>query len=171
MFKHRLPYVAIVVLAVVIPMVGRSLAQERNLNFDPLLEQLRSDLRSDKVAIVTEALNLKPAEADKFWPVYRKYEAEVVTLNDERIKLVMEYADKFDTMTDAQAKALANKYFDWEMRRMQLRKKYFDTFAKATSAMTAAKFVQVDHRLDMLVDLQVATEVPALFIKSTSAGK
>jgi hypothetical protein len=166
--KARFLYVAIVVLAAIaVP----SVAQERNVNFDPLLEQVRADLKADKVAIVTEALKLTPAEADKFWPVYRKYQAEVEALNDDRIKLVLEYADKFDTMTDAQAKNLADKYFGWEMRRMELRKAYFDKFSKATSAMTATKFVQVDHRIDMLVDLQVAAGVPALFIKGTAAGK
>jgi hypothetical protein len=63
---------------------------------------------------------------------------------------------------------VADKFFDWETSRTQLRKSYFNKFAKATSAMTAAKFFQVEHRLDLLIDLELASEIPGLFVKSAT---
>jgi hypothetical protein len=33
--------------------------------------------------------------------------------------------------------------------------------------LTVAKFLQLEHRLDLLVDLKIASELPALLIKAT----
>jgi hypothetical protein len=164
--KCRLLCIAITLILVML--TGRSFAQKQNVNFDPLLEQIRADLRADKVAIITAAMGLRPADADRFWPVYRKYAAEVSTLNDERIKLLVEYDQKSESLTDAQAKKMVDSYFDWEIRRTQLRKNYFPEFVKATSAMTAAKFFQVEHRIDLLVDLQIAADLPRLFLSGNT---
>ena len=128
---------------------------------------MRADLRADKVGIVTELMKLKAPEADKFWPIYRKYDAEVAMLNDERFKIVKEYNENFASLTDDQAKVLVEKMFAWEKHRTELRKKYFGEFTKATSPLTAAKFFQIEHRLNLLVDLAVAAEVPGLFVKSS----
>lgn len=147
---------------------AHSTAQTTDAQMDKVLESVRADMRADKVAIVTQVMNLAPAEADKFWPVYRDYEAEVAKLNDHRIAILKDYAAKYTNMTDAEAKGLADKFFDWETSRTELRKHYFDKFAKATSAMTATKFFQVEHRLDLLIDLELASEIPGLFVKTAS---
>lgn len=158
----------IVLTAVTVPLGPRCAAQTDVAQADKVLESVRADMRADKVAIVTEAMNLTPAEGEKFWPVYRQYEAEVVKLNDKRIAILKDYAAKYITMTDAEAKQAAERFFDWETSRTQLRKNYFTRFAKATSSLTAAKFFQIEHRIDLLVDLELASEVPGLFVKSAS---
>ena len=37
------------------------------------MELLRSDVKTQRVAIVTEVMQLKGDQADKFWAVYRDY--------------------------------------------------------------------------------------------------
>jgi hypothetical protein len=150
---------------------AQSQAAASDADLDKMIETMRADFRADKVAIVTELMKFKGAEAEKFWPVYRKYDLELTTLNDERLRIVKEYVDNFATLTDEQAKSLVERMLNWETRRTQLRKNYFSQFAKATSAVTAAKFMQIEHRLNLLVDLAVASEVPGLFIKTADAGK
>jgi epoxyqueuosine reductase QueG len=170
LLKRQLFYAAILALALVaIPSLG--VAQEEDFNYEPLLEQVRAELRANKVAVVTQAMALKPADAEKFWPVYRKYEAEVIKLNDARIKMLKNYGDKYDTLTDAQAKEMGEQFLDWEIRRAHLRKKYFNEFTNTIPATAAAKFLQVDYRIDLLIDLQIAAEVPGLFLKNTGSGK
>jgi hypothetical protein len=172
--KHmqlRSHFLSLVVVGIVmVTMSGRTLAQPAT-DPDAMLEVVRADLRADKVAIVTAAMNFKAGEADKFWPVYRQYEAEVIKLNDDRIRMIRDYAKKFDSITDADAKMMAEQFFDWESRRTRLRKDYLSQFAKATSWVSAAKFFQVEHRLDLLVDLKLASELPGLWEKSTGNPK
>ncbi len=138
---------------------------------DDMLRVVRADLRAKKISIVTAAMDLTSSQGAKFWPVYRNYETELITLNDERVRLTKEYADKYVAMTDAEAITLANRFLDWQTRRNDLRKKYLDIFVKATSGTIAAKFFQVEHRLDVILDLQVASELPGLFLKTSSAAK
>jgi hypothetical protein len=153
-------------------LAGCIFGQQNQQDITGALEETRADMRADKVEIVKNAMNLNPQQADKFWPVYRDYEYEVQKLNDRRIKLVKFYAEKMNNMTDKDAKELAQKFFDLENDRTDLRRNYFDTFRKATDAVTAAKFFQVEHRLDLLVDLQIASAIPGLYQgKETSAGK
>lgn len=169
--RHGLSLLLSVAAAMTMAINGtaqQSEAQQSDAQKEEAIESIRADMRADKVAIVTEVMKLSPAEADKFWPVYREYETEVAKLNDARIAVLKDYAAKFNTMTDAEAKTIADKFFDWETSRTQLRKSYFTKFSKATSAMTAAKFFQVEHRLDLLVDLELASEIPGLFVKSAS---
>ena len=145
-----------------------SAAQSNEPNLDSYIESLRADLRADKVAIITEAMRLNDQDSKIFWPEYRKYEAEVTKINDQRVALIKAYADKFTTMTDADAKAMIEQSLDFESRRTDVKKKYAKEFQKAgLSSLTVAKFLQLEHRLDLLVDMKIASELPSLLIKPT----
>ncbi len=167
--SKRIVMVMVTFLVAYVALPAFSFGQQTKV--DAALESIRADARADKVAIVTEAMRLSPAEGEKFWPVYREYDSEVIKLNDKRIAIFTEYATKFATMTDAEAAAIAESVFAWEASRTELRKTYFKKFAKATSAMTAAKFFQIERRLDLIVDLQLASEIPGLFIKTSTSAK
>jgi hypothetical protein len=129
------------------------------------IEALRADWAADKVEIIKEGMQFKPEESSVFWPIYKEYQAEVSKLNDERVQLIKSYAEKFSTINDADAKAMAEKAFDLESRRTELKKKYFKKFNEQLPATTVAKFFQLEHRLDLLVDLKLASELPSLLVK------
>ncbi len=145
-----------------------SAAQSGEPSLDSYIESLRADLRADKVAIITEAMQLNDQESKAFWPVYRKYEADVAKVNDQRAALIKSYSDKFATMTDADAKSMIDQGINFESRRADLKKKYAKEFQKAgVSSLTLAKFLQLEHRLDLLVDMKIASELPSLLIRTT----
>ena len=97
-----------------------SAAQTSNdADINSQIESLRADLRADKVKIITAAMHFTPQESAAFWPIYRKYQAELDNLNDERVQLIKSYAEKYDSLTDADAKAMSEKAFDLESRRVQ----------------------------------------------------
>ena len=98
-------------------------ADTREVNLRAYVELLRSDLRAQKVAIITEVMQFTEAEDAKFWPVYREYEAELAKINDDRIALIKEYAANYDTLTDATADRLAQRALDLEARRHALKVK------------------------------------------------
>ena len=98
---------------------------------DQFIELMRSDLRADKVAILTEAMEFSEEDANTFWPIYREYELELSKLGDRRIALLKRYA------------AL-----------------YFGRVEKALSATIAARFLQVEHQIMLLAELGMASETP-----------
>jgi hypothetical protein len=166
--KMRMLLAAILLSLAVLP--NLSVAQSNEPSVDSYIESLRADTRADKVAIITEVMQFNDQDSKIFWPVYRKYEAEIMKVNDQRVALIKSYADKFTTMTDADAKAMIDQSLDFESRRADVKKKYAKEFQKAgLSSLTVAKFIQLEHRLDLVIDVQIASELPSLLIKP--AGK
>jgi hypothetical protein len=167
----KLQFAALMMMLLVAGFVGSAVAQQpADTTLDYEINALRADLRADKADIVKEAMGLKPAEADAFWSVYKRYDAETAALNDQLVKLIKEYAAKFGNIKDPEAAALTQKALDIQGKRIDLKKKYFPEFAKATSATTAAKFYQVEHRLELLFNLKLASEIPGIWVQSEAAA-
>lgn len=126
------------------------------------IELLRSDLKTGKVEVVKEALNLEGAKADAFWPVYRKYQLDLDKIGDKRIALIKDYAANFDSMTAEKAKTLVKQALDLQSQRTSLLKNYYGQFEKVLGSIEAAKLVQVEHLIMALVDVQLAAEMPLI---------
>jgi hypothetical protein len=135
-------------------------ADDKALNLTAYAELLRSDIRTQKVAIITEVMGFTEKEDAAFWPIYREYDAEMAKLGDERLALIVEYAGSYDNMTDAAADKLATKALDLENRRHAAKAKCYERVKAALSPRTAMKFLQVEHQLTLIMDLQVAASLP-----------
>lgn len=127
---------------------------------DSFVELLRSDVKTNKKAIIVTAMEFTAAQAEVFWPIYRNYEFDLDNLGDARFTLFKEYADNYESMTDEKAKQLMEKAFKFQEDRLKLRKKYFNEISKALSPTMAAKFSQVDNQIHLLIDMQIASELP-----------
>lgn len=149
---------AILTLVLAMP-AARAFAQD-NSTLESDIQVLRSDLRAQKTQIVSDQLKLSDSEAKAFWPIYREYDVELSKLGDEKVAIIKEYAKDYDTITDAQIQDLAQRSFKLESKRIDLREKYFKKISKAVSPKTAARFMQVDSRLDLLMNLQLADSIP-----------
>jgi hypothetical protein len=135
-------------------------ADTREVNVRAYVELLRSDVRAQKVAILTDLMNFTEAEDAAFWPIYREYDLELSKLNDERVTVIKEYADSYDSVSDATADKLIRKALDLEARRHALKAKVYERVKSALSAKTAARFLQVEHQLLLIIDLQIASSLP-----------
>jgi hypothetical protein len=158
----------VVLLAVVSLMVIGAVAQAQTgtkakaeaESPDKYIELLRSDLRNDRVTIITEAMHFTAEEGKVFWPLYREYEIEFMALGDKEIALIKDYADNYHTMTDEKAMELMKTSMKYQEDTLKLRKKYLGKFAKILPGTKVAKFFQIDRRIDELIDLQVASALP-----------
>jgi hypothetical protein len=125
-----------------------------------LLELLRSDLRAEKQAIVTVAMALSQEEGAAFWPIYKEYELDLSRVWDERFAALSDYAENAASLTDVKAKELFAWNLDADKKYLKLRKKYFNKVSKAISPIVAARFGQVENYLNMLISVQIASQVP-----------
>jgi hypothetical protein len=154
---------AIFGLSLVAGLLGSATSAYAQEAHDRYMELLRSDIRAQKVEVMTEALQLTGEQAEVFWPIHREYEAELAEINDERIALVKEYFEKYDTeMTVRRVKELAERTIKLEEERTKLRKNYFKKFEKELNAMVAAKFLWTERMLNNIGDLQLQTNAPFL---------
>ena len=134
--------------------------QTKALNLSAYAELLRSDVRAEKVAIITEVMGFTAAEDAAFWPIYREYEVEMAKLGDERVAMIASYARSYSKRTDAAAETLAKQAFDLEARRQKALASCYERVKKATSPRTALRFLQVEHQMLLLIDLQIAASLP-----------
>jgi hypothetical protein len=126
------------------------------------LELIRTDIKSEKVAIVTEAMQLNATEAEIFWPIQREYQAELSKLGDRKIKIIRDYLESVEQMTDKKADQLGKASLDIEKKRLKLKEKYYKKLAKAISPSTAVRYFQIETQLQAMVDVAVALELPVM---------
>lgn len=127
------------------------------------VEALRSDARAGKSDILGKTMALDSTQAAAFWPIYKQYEAELQTVNNDRLAIIQDLAEHFDSLNDAKAKALLDRQLVYEETKLALAKKYKDEMLKVLPAKTVARFLQVDSRLNKLVELAVASEIPLVY--------
>ena len=123
---------------------------------DQDIKLLRENLRSQKKLIVAANMQLTGAEAEKFWPVYDQYAADLAKINDTKAALIKDYLQNLDTMNGEQAESYVRKRAAVEESIMQLRLKYFPAFGKVLSGRQTALFFQIDWRVGLLIDVQLA---------------
>jgi hypothetical protein len=126
------------------------------------LEVDRAKYREKKVALIQKALNLGPAEHDAFWREYYPYEAELKKIYDERYSIIRDYAANYENMNNEIADNLALRSLKIRDDRNALFRKYYNRIKKATSAIVAGQFLQIENELNLLSDLKISTETPIL---------
>jgi lipoprotein-anchoring transpeptidase ErfK/SrfK len=127
---------------------------------DKLVELLRKDVRGEKADVVAKTMKLDAAQAAAFWPVYKQYESERATIGTERLAIIQDFAEHYDSINDTTAKGLVTRFQAMQDKELALSKKYVDEFMKVLPAKTAARFFQVDRRINMLIDLELSSAIP-----------
>lgn len=123
---------------------------------DQDIKLLRQNLRSQKKLIVAANMQLTGGEAENFWPVYDHYAADLAKINDTKAALIKDYLQNLDTMNGEQAESYVRKRAAVEESIMQLRLKFVPAFGKVLSGRQTALFFQIDWRVGLLIDVQLA---------------
>jgi len=127
---------------------------------DSLIALLRSDLAADKMAIMTAAMELDEAEANVFWPEYRNYQNDLAKLGDAYVEIIKDYAAHWESLTDEKALDLTERAFKYKADRLKLQQSYFKKFCKLVPPVKAARWAQLENKLGLLIETQVAAEIP-----------
>lgn len=132
---------------------------------DQDIQLLRQNIQAQRKQITAANMPLTPDEATKFWPLYDQYRQEASKNGDERWALIQEYAKNYQTMTDAQANDYIKREAANEQKVITLRMKYVPMFEKVISPKKTALFCQIDHRVDLMIQLQLASTIPMVNAK------
>ena len=124
------------------------------------LDLLRKDLRAKRRELTAANLKLTEAEGERFWPVYDQYIKELIAINDKKFALIQDYANNYRTMTNDQALLFIRQWLDFDIATNQLRQKYVPIVAKVLDGKKTATFFQLDRRIAMMIELQVASQMP-----------
>jgi len=129
-------------------------------NVDDAIALLKSDVQSDKIAIITEVMAFTEQQSEIFWPIYSDFSNELSKLADTRIANIKDFAANYDSLTDKKADQLINTSFKFQKDRLSLNEKYYNKFAKALTPTVAAKYMQLEHSLQLIIDLSINSNLP-----------
>jgi hypothetical protein len=142
---------------------GRALAQTADQWTQ--LQQLQADLKADRQAVVAANLPMTDGEAKAFWPVYKEYRGGVEKLGERIAGLISAYAANYTTMNDTKAEAFFTEMLAIDRDRLTLREKYMPRVRAVLPATKAARFFQIENKLDAIVNLSIASEIPLVPVK------
>jgi hypothetical protein len=135
-------------------------------DFQPITDEdiqlMRKDIRSQRKQIIAANLKLTDAEAEKFWPVYEQYISDLVNINGTKYALIKRYVETNGALTDTEAETSTSQWVGVDQSVAELRKRYIPIFRKVLSPKNTALFYQLDRRVQLLIDLQLASSLPMI---------
>ena len=157
----RIASLAVALVAIACPLLASAQDESVQVQSTRADEQIiLSQIMTEKRAIYVQALQLTDDESKAFWPVYDEYEAKVKKIDDRFIQLVNDYAAKYSTMTDADARQMLAAKMKIDRERMDLQQAYTKKIAKEVPAIKALRYAQVESRIDNELQRKVMLLVP-----------
>ena len=173
--KNRAAWLPFLVIFAFPPVIGRqnnapaksekqataaSSSDTQAKNVQEYIELLRTNVRQEKAQIMGAVMQLSADDAAKFWPIYAEYNAELTKVNDQRVANIQEYARSYSQLTNEKADELVQNALGYQKMRSELLAKYYDRIKQSLGAITAARFLQVESQLLLIIDLQIDSSLP-----------
>lgn len=121
---------------------------------EPMKDRL-DEMKAKKIAYLSGALNLKPAEAEVFWPIYNEFDEGMMTFHKEKIKAQMKHRRDEkggnDPLSDEEAQERILEQFKAEQDVLNHRKTYYEKFKKVLSPSQILKLYEAEMRFRMEV--------------------
>ena len=97
-------------------------------------------VRAMKVAFITDRMRLTPEEAQKFWPIYNQYEAELSKIREKH-----RLGRDLSTLSDAELERFLNNFLDMEEQQVTLKRDYFSRMKQAVGLRKVALFIESER--------------------------
>ena len=129
-------------------------------NLDAYETLLRENVADQKEQVVALVLSLNAADADKFWPIYSQYGAELDKLNATAAASIGVYVKNAGHLSGQQADEIVHNQTQFQSQRAALLDKYYGQVKDALGPETAARFYEAESQLLSLSDLQRSSTLP-----------
>jgi hypothetical protein len=126
------------------------------------MELIKSDMKTEKKKIITEAMQFSENESKTFWDLYGDYELSMDKLANKRIEYIKDFAQNYPNVSNKKADEIMKKAFDYFEDRLELRSDFYDDVKDKLGAFTAAKYIQLDMQMQLVIDIQVSAALPLL---------
>lgn len=93
-------------------------------------EQHRERIKAMKVAYITQEMNMDAQLAQKFWPIYNKYECRKMDLHRRE----HEELKNIETLSELEAEKMLTEYQEIEKEEYEIKKSLFSDLKKIISA-------------------------------------
>ena len=124
------------------------------------MQLVKDKIKADKKLFVAENMELTEKEAKGFWPVYESFQKDLTNHNGKLLKLIEDYAQNYETMTDQKAQALTKDYLALETARVKLLQSYVPKFSKVLGNIKTARYLQLENKISAVLKFELAANIP-----------
>jgi len=132
---------------------------------DDYIELARDILKTEKKSAIAEGMELTDAEIAPFWELYNEYNSKLSQTQNQRVALIKNYAQNYESMTDDKADELMKSYFKYQQDITKLKKSYYSRFKKILPKVKAARYFQLENKIQAMVDAKLAMEIPLIEVE------
>lgn len=116
--------------------------------------QLRKDgmhgmierMKVEKISFIATQLDLTPAEAQVFWPVYNEFERKRMSLEMNKRELEFKVNSKLDTFSEEELKKMNNEFISTFSDEAQLMKEYNSKFLEVLPIPKVIRLYQAERK-------------------------
>jgi Spy/CpxP family protein refolding chaperone len=121
---------------------AQALAQRTNINPDPNSAKMKR-IEQMRNKFIKERLNLTPAQEEKFWPIYNKYDAKKREIKQEKRKLRRRRA--LLTASDEQLVEKLKAFMNLKQTEVDLEKAYLNKFLAVLNARQVTELYRAEE--------------------------
>lgn len=160
--KNRIASITLLLACCSALILGNSRVDIREDPIRDYIDAIRISLAEGKVGLISDIMKLSDEEAEIFWPVYYEYELELFNIGDRRLELIKRFVSTHQAkvLNNLEAREMAVEWFKQGTDRLELLKKYYNLIANELSELHAIQFLQIEHRVNTVIDLMIASELP-----------
>lgn len=122
----------------------------------------RYDAEFERRDLVRDSLNLTPAEAKRFWPVYDRFQNDLAAWQQRRQALIGEFGENYDEMTDEAAIRLTLDRLRIEEERSRLMRAYLPEFRRVLPPKKVARYYDIEAKIRAAVNAGIAESIPLM---------
>jgi hypothetical protein len=126
------------------------------------MQILREKIKADKKLLIAEDMKLTESEAKAFWPVYEKYQDELFLLRTRTLKLINDYADAYEKMSNDKAKALLDELMKIDSLGLKLRQTYLPKFRQGLPEVKVVRYYQLENKINAALMYELAANIPLM---------
>lgn len=155
--SNRIALFIIFSLATIVMIITPVLGQDKPAD---TMQIVLEKVRADKKLLVAANIQLTEAEAKTFWPVYERYQDELFLLRTRTVKLIRDYAESFEDMSDDTARRLLDESITIESLGLKLQKTYLPKFRKVLPEKKVARYYQIENKIQAALYSELAVKIP-----------
>lgn len=127
---------------------------------DGSMQYLIEKVSADKRHFVRDKIKLSEEESELFWPVYEEYQNELFLLRSRTLRLVKDYAEDFENMSDETAGDLLDEFMAIKALDLSLRQVYLPRFRQALPDVKVLRYYQIENKIDAALMYEIGAKIP-----------
>ena len=124
------------------------------------VDLLQAAFGRDKKEMVAYFVNPSDAQKEAFWTLYDEYEAERKVLGKQRIQLLKQYAEQYQTLTGEQADEWTKSVMALQGKTNKLITTYYKKIKAVSDGIVATQFYQIENYILTGVRMIILEEIP-----------